>query len=301
MVFSPDFEPHIIEEHGGIVAVFKPQGWHSTAQAHGHGQAGDNIVHWMSEHGRQLPTCELTDLIETTKSWKNIDIKAGSYVRPSPNVAPKDRFATELGMLYRLDFATSGILLFALSRQIFKRMMRAQERSALVKRYVLVCTESNGKVPGSLPVSRVGDRAVLLEDIYNGNEPYIGSYFRGYGERGARVACIAPEHLSKMRKITAKNFYETRYTRNLDLDAYELNRRMSEWSASSVAIDHPILIGASIRKGFRHQIRAHSAWVGLPIVGDSIYGGAPMNRLMLEAYSVALMQGNEKIEEWKLR
>ena len=40
-----------------------------------------------------------------------------------------------------------------------------------------------------------------------------------------------------------------------------------------------------IRKGFRHQIRAPLAWVGLPILGDSLYEGPPAPRLYLESRS----------------
>lgn len=39
--------------------------------------------------------------------------------------------------------------------------------------------------------------------------------------------------------------------------------------------------------GFRHQIRAHLALLGCPIIGDEIYGGAPAKRLMLHSTRIA--------------
>jgi 23S rRNA-/tRNA-specific pseudouridylate synthase len=39
----------------------------------------------------------------------------------------------------------------------------------------------------------------------------------------------------------------------------------------------------SLSRGFRHQIRAQLAWIGLPIAGDTLYGGAPDERLRLYA------------------
>jgi len=35
------------------------------------------------------------------------------------------------------------------------------------------------------------------------------------------------------------------------------------------------IVLCTITRGFRHQIRAHLAWAGIPIVGDPIYGNRP--------------------------
>jgi len=40
--------------------------------------------------------------------------------------------------------------------------------------------------------------------------------------------------------------------------------------------------------GRRHQARLHLAWLGLPIVGDMMYGGAPADRLYLHAATLDL-------------
>jgi 23S rRNA-/tRNA-specific pseudouridylate synthase len=54
-----------------------------------------------------------------------------------------------------------------------------------------------------------------------------------------------------------------------------------------------VLVEATPRTGRRHQVRAHLAADGLPIVGDVRYGGAgtwpcPVPRALLHAYSIAL-------------
>ncbi len=50
----------------------------------------------------------------------------------------------------------------------------------------------------------------------------------------------------------------------------------------------PDAIEAVIRSGFRHQIRAHLAWTGHPILGDERYRGASAPRLYLESHRVEI-------------
>ncbi len=298
MLFEPISEPFIIEERRGVIAVFKPRGWHSVALPCGQSQTGKSMVDWIITRARELPSSELAQSIDTFKSMAMREKDQQASLPPRPARA-RDRFASELGMLYRLDFETSGIMLFALTRSGFERMKRAQERFELEKRYVVICSESTVGVPGSLPVSRASERAAFLEDIREGRGGRVESYFRGYGERGARVACIAPEFFQKMHKKTTKIIYTTRFPRGTHLSAAEAARLMPE-NVSASSPPGPIVLEAQLRKGFRHQIRAHCAWMGLPIAGDPLYGGATGERLLLEAYEVALMDEERIVDKWML-
>lgn len=48
------------------------------------------------------------------------------------------------------------------------------------------------------------------------------------------------------------------------------------------------LLAAMPGTGRKHQIRAHLAHRGLPIVGDALFGGEPAARLLLHAYSLEI-------------
>lgn len=49
-----------------------------------------------------------------------------------------------------------------------------------------------------------------------------------------------------------------------------------------------VLVAATPRTGRTHQIRVHLAGCGLPIVGDTLYGGASAPRALLHAWRLAL-------------
>jgi 23S rRNA-/tRNA-specific pseudouridylate synthase len=42
-------------------------------------------------------------------------------------------------------------------------------------------------------------------------------------------------------------------------------------------------VGCELTRGYRHQVRVHLAWCGLPIIGDELYGGAKMPPLLFFA------------------
>jgi 23S rRNA-/tRNA-specific pseudouridylate synthase len=70
------------------------------------------------------------------------------------------------------------------------------------------------------------------------------------------------------------------------LDDASVARRAPEHKTSSRDNLPVLVLDAEIHTGFRHQIRAHLAWGGFPVLGDSLYGGLAARRLFLESYAI---------------
>ncbi len=87
------------------------------------------------------------------------------------------------------------------------------------------------------------------------------------GERPARLVC--DDRIKKPRREAPEQDAETEFER---LD------RGPTWD----------LVEARPRTGRTHQVRVHAARLGMPILGDSTYDGAPAARLFLHAHRVGL-------------
>lgn len=66
---------------------------------------------------------------------------------------------------------------------------------------------------------------------------------------------------------------------------------------SSEPADRGFLVRIRLVTGYRHQIRAHLAFLGCPIRGDKIYGGRPHERLMLQATKLSFADIKEHLEK----
>jgi 23S rRNA pseudouridine1911/1915/1917 synthase len=180
----------------------------------------------------------------------------------------------ELGMISRLDKGTSGIILFAKNPELRLRLFELVARGEIAKEYRFLASQSSQPLPGSLP----GLKPVALGRGIGSAGPAaawttVESYFRSYGERRARVACIDAEHVEECPKKLTKKTYAT-----------QIKTEASDLVTEPAAL----VLSARICAGFRHQIRAHLAWSGYPILGDLDYGGQGARRLFLEAHRIEI-------------
>ena len=246
-------EPRVVFEDEWLVAVDKPARMHSVP-----GLGAGDLCAWVFE---RYP--EVRNLRPEVRNL-------GSEAEPARRAG-----GGEGGLLHRLDYDTSGLVLFARKASAFASLLDQQEQGAFYKEYLALCAPSNASQPqGSAPSAGI-PRGIGAEDWKDARETLdlkklsgligeaiagggcgICAAFRSFGPRGARVACLDPAGAPKP------------YLSDL-------------LGCSSSAEGVELRVGIS--RGFRHQIRAQLAWIGLPIKGDPLYGGATDSRLRLYA------------------
>jgi 23S rRNA pseudouridine1911/1915/1917 synthase len=82
-------------------------------------------------------------------------------------------------------------------------------------------------------------------------------------------------HRKKVRVLKGREGGPLRWTRVEPLD-------------TMIGVEEHTICLAAILKGGRHQIRAHLAFAGYPIVGDALYGHGPRERLYLHHFRISM-------------
>ncbi len=185
----------------------------------------------------------------------------------------------EGGLLYRLDNDTSGVVVFARTQAAFDKFKHLQDRNQIGKWYYAVALKEKGnstlvkQVDYSLPSYAEHSDIPILADFPINFFRYFNQIMhrdsfadRSYAEDAVySVVDCEIGHSSKSSKRMIAVEGENYKTRGTPRPAKTFYRILAEK-------DGLVLIEAFITKGMRHQIRVHMAAVGLPILGDDIYG-----------------------------
>lgn len=144
------------------------------------------------------------------------------------------RNSWEYGTMHRLDTATAGLVVFAKTQKFYDYLMDIQKRGLFIKTYAARTIADDRLVTKDSPVFTVTRPLVVT------------SFFRSFGPG-------------------AKQVRPTMDVKRADTPvSYTTQVRMTDETQG--------LFECTITRGFRHQIRAHLAWIGHPIVGDELYG-----------------------------
>lgn len=190
----------------------------------------------------------------------------------------RGRKPLEGGLLHRLDYGTRGLVFAALSQRVMDAMARQQEAGGFIKEYAAICGRAE-RPPAGFPAR------ARFEGLYpaaSGESYRIRSGFRPYGE-GRKAVRPVPVQDGAAQDVPAQDgaanagrVYETEM---FGVEVYEGGEGLRR-------------VSLRLSRGFRHQIRCHLAWLGLPILGDTLYGGQPqagspgLPPLALEAVSL---------------
>jgi 23S rRNA pseudouridine1911/1915/1917 synthase len=155
--------------------------------------------------------------------------------------AVKGRNPWEGGILHRLDYETEGLVLFARTQTAMDSFLGQQQDGRFSKIYGAFSAGIREDLPGYPPNP-------LPEALKSGKTAVIESGFRPYGP-GRRIVrpVLNPALPREKRYRTEILVVET----VKDFTVFEVR----------------------LQRGFRHQIRCHLAWLGFPLVNDSLYGG----------------------------
>jgi 23S rRNA pseudouridine1911/1915/1917 synthase len=210
-------------------------------------------------------------------------------LRFPPVLGVRGRQSWEGGILHRLDRETAGLILFAKNQETMDALTAQQEEGLFTKEYeALTASEKKPaglpgfppppaiRIPAEMPpaISAAARTAAGLQ------EPRcIESAFRPYGKGSRAVRPVLwplppppgnPPAGSPRRRTPALDRGRP-YCTEIEGPA-----AASPVSGSSAPGGY-YRFHLRIRRGFRHQIRCHLAWIGYPILNDRLYGGGNLD------------------------
>lgn len=160
-------------------------------------------------------------------------------------LAVAGRKPVEHGLIHRLDKDTAGLLLIAATQEGYDGLQQEQAAGRFWKTYRAGCSiiSENAALLGGFPPRRP------LPPEWNaapGSAWEVQSHFRNFGAGSKAVRPVAGDSGMAARK------------------------KMCIASLS----DGLAVVSCRISSGYRHQVRCHLAWCGLPVAGDRLYNAA---------------------------
>ncbi len=190
------------------------------------------------------------DLVIINKPAGLVD-PAADLIKNFPEIARiggKDR-----GACHRLDVGTSGLMVFARNEETYRKMREAFSKNRVKKEY-------QAQVIGE--ISRPGKI-----DFPIGPDPKSPKRVKVY------------RNLKEARRNKAQEAVT-----NYELPPLKVRGGLGGRYEGPGGRGEPMTwLRIIIKTGRRHQIRAHLASIGHPIVGDTLYKGPPADRLYLHA------------------
>ena len=167
-----------------------------------------------------------------SQNGNSLDSIAQWLTEKYPGIEAASEEPLDGGLVNRLDFETSGLLIAAKDRATWLALKEQFSKREVDKTYIAII-EGVPKLP------------LIIE-------AYIGNRYRG------------------SKKVTVQSYPENRFQHTHSI----LRRMLSHDKSKNFSI-----VEIEAMTGARHQIRAHCASVGHPLVGDSLYGSSQILKI----------------------
>ncbi len=139
----------------------------------------------------------------------------------------------EGGLVHRIDTDTRGLILIARNQTAYESFQLQQKNGSFIKFYTAFCEKTS---------------------VFSKPVPYtVTSRFRPFGEGRKMVQPVFENSGRAARKKSSSKEYSTQIT-------------------AITNEDNSVKVVCKITEGYRHQVRAHLAYLGLPIINDALYG-----------------------------
>ena len=166
----------------------------------------------------------------------------------------------EYGLLHRLDTATDGLMVIAATQEAYDFLCNEQREGRFIKTYTAHCDviKDNAKLLAAFPpLPLQAQNDLLLRGAKATKQTTsLSSYFRPYGEGRKEVRPVTEKSgKAALSKLGSKKLYTTKI---------EITK-FSETQAD---------VTCEIKEGYRHQVRCHLAWAGIPVKGDLLYNSS---------------------------
>lgn len=194
--------------------------------------------------------------------------KAAEIFPECLNVSGKK--SVEHGLLHRLDTETSGLLLIASEQEFYDFMRNEQKKDRFIKTYKAFCDMDFGCAEklGGFPFQDISSDFFSFreEKSFENKNPCVlrvSSFFRNYGKGFKEVRPVTENSGKAALKKSGKKLYST--------DVY-----VKSAEGKTVSVE------CRISQGYRHQVRSHLSWIGLPVQNDRIYNPNEREKESLE-------------------
>jgi len=154
----------------------------------------------------------------------------------------------EHGLIHRIDNETSGLLVIAATQEAYDNLLELQKQNRIKKYYTAQCNINKNAVK---ELEGFPEQETVYSDFCKSYS--MESYFRFFGEGRKSVRPVTKNSsTAALKKLGKPVLYKT------DVEVISVQ-------------DKIVNVEACITNGFRHQVRCHLAWMGLPIIGDQLY------------------------------